>query len=84
MCDDQTVPAPKKRPTAADVARLSGVSTATVSYVLNRTAGQTIPEATRDRVLSAAHELGYVPSAFAQALARGASRGVILHFSELA
>ncbi|MFB7891843.1 LacI family DNA-binding transcriptional regulator [Microbacterium sp. NPDC056044] len=77
------MPAPKKRPTAADVARLSGVSTATVSYVLNRTAGQTIPEATRDRVLAAARELGYVPSAVAQALARGTSRAVILDFSDL-
>jgi DNA-binding LacI/PurR family transcriptional regulator len=72
-----------RRPTAADVARLSGVSTATVSYVLNRTSGQTIPDGTRDRVLAAARELGYVPSAHAQALARGRSQIVLVDLSEL-
>jgi len=33
-----------------DVARASGVSQATVSFVLNDAAGQTIPEPTRERV----------------------------------
>ena len=36
--------------TSADVARESGVSRTTVSYVLNGTAGVTISEATRERV----------------------------------
>lgn len=74
--------APRRRPTAADVARLSGFSTATVSYVLNRTNGQSIPKETRDRVRAAAEELGYVPSAHAQALARGTSNVVIVDLSE--
>lgn len=76
------MPERARRPTAADVARRSGVSTATVSYVLNRTPGQTIPEATRLRVLTACEELDYIPSAHAQALARGVSRVVLVDLSE--
>ena len=53
----------QRRVTSADVAREAGVSRATVSYVLNDTPHQTIPEATRQRVLDAAARLGYAPSA---------------------
>ncbi len=67
---DRPVPS---RPTSSDVARLAGVSRATVSYVLNDTQGQTIPEATRERVRAAATELGYRPSAAARTLRRGTS-----------
>ena len=49
-------------PTSADVARLAGVSRATVSYVLNNTAAVRISEPTRRRVREAAEELGYVPA----------------------
>jgi DNA-binding LacI/PurR family transcriptional regulator len=73
----------RRRPTAADVARVSGVSTATVSYVLNRTAGQKISEKTRQKVLAAAVELGYVQHAAAQTLARGVSRVVLLDMSAI-
>jgi DNA-binding LacI/PurR family transcriptional regulator len=73
----------RRRPTAQDVARLSGVSRATVSYVLNKTPGQTIPEATQRRVLEAADSLGYVPSAAAQALARGGTDVVIIDISDI-
>ena len=55
-----------KRPTATDVARRAGVSQATVSYVLNNNPRQAIPETTRRRVLTAADELGYTPSAAAR------------------
>jgi integrase len=48
-------PAPK----LVDVARRAGVSTGTVSAVLNRP--DSVPEATRARVQLAASELGYVP-----------------------
>jgi len=51
----------KPRVTSFDVARASGVSRATVSYVLNNTAGHPIPAETRQRVLKAAHELQYRP-----------------------
>ncbi len=61
------------RVTTADVARESGVSRTTVSYVLNDTAGAAISAATRQRVRAAAERLGYVPSAAARALRRGRS-----------
>jgi DNA-binding LacI/PurR family transcriptional regulator len=67
-----------RRSTAKDVARLSGVSSATVSYVLNNVQGQTIPPATRERVRAAAAELSYVPSAAAASLRRGHSRLVVV------
>ena len=67
-----------RRPTSADVARLSGVSRATVSYVLNETAGQRISTETRERVLAAVEELGYVSNRLARALKEGASRIVLL------
>lgn len=57
--------------TSADVARASGVSRTTVSYVLNGTAGAKISEATRERVREAARSLGYSPSAAARTLRRG-------------
>ena len=44
-----------------DVARHVGVSQATVSYVLNDTVDEHIPEDTRERVWSAIRELGYRP-----------------------
>ena len=67
-----------RRPTAADVAREAGLSRATVSYVLNDTPHQVIPEATRRRVLDAAAALGYTPSAAARALVSGRSDVVLL------
>ena len=67
-----------RRPTLADVASATGVSTATVSYVLNDKPGQSIPEHTRERVRAAAAELGYVRSGAARALARGRSDLVLL------
>lgn len=71
-------PRATRRVTAADVARASGVSRATVSYVLNNVAGQTIPLATRERVRDAAASLGYAPSAAAASLRRGHSRIVLV------
>ena len=71
-------PREKARPTAADVARLSGVSRTTVSYVLNDNPRQSIPDATRARVRDAAAALGYAPSAVAASLRRGHSHTVVL------
>ncbi|MFE1192665.1 LacI family DNA-binding transcriptional regulator [Streptomyces olivaceoviridis] len=65
-------------PTSADVARLAGVSRATVSYVLNNTSAVRISEATRRRVHEAARELGYVPHAAARSLRAGHSRMVLM------
>ncbi|WP_067819804.1 LacI family DNA-binding transcriptional regulator [Actinomadura kijaniata] len=67
-----------KRVTAADVARALGLSRATVGYVLNNTPGQTIPAATRERVLAEAERLGYRPHRAAQALASGRSMIILL------
>ena len=63
--------------TSADVARESGVSRTTVSYVLNANEGVVISEATRQRVRAAAVRLGYSPSAAARTLRRGKSDLVI-------
>lgn len=65
-------------PTSADVARLAGVSRATVSYVLNNTNAVRISEPTRRRVHEAAKELGYVPHAAARSLRAGHSRMVLM------
>jgi DNA-binding LacI/PurR family transcriptional regulator len=67
--EEATVP----RVTSADVARASGVSRTTVSYVLNAKSGVVITEATRQRVLEAAARMGYTPSAAARALRSGRS-----------
>ena len=52
--------------TISDVARLAGVTAATVSYVLSEK--QHISPATRERVLSAIEALGYRPNALARGL----------------
>ena len=62
-----------KRITSQDVARRAGVSRTTVSFVLNNAPGMQISAETRQRVLDAAADLGYVPDAAAQALASGRS-----------
>ncbi len=62
-----------RRPTQEDVARLAGVSRATVSYIINnRTDGNVrISEETRCRVLEAIEELGYRPNVLARSLRQG-------------
>lgn len=63
--------------TSADVARRSGLSRATVSYVLNEKEGRLISPEARNRVLLAAEELGYEPNAAARALRSGRSEIVV-------
>src|SRR5699024_9417061 len=65
-----------------DVAEEAGVSTATVSYVLNETPGQKISETTANRVRNAAKRLGYVTNPAAQMLARGKSHFVVVDMSD--
>jgi LacI family transcriptional regulator len=64
----------------SDVARLAGVSTATVSRVVSA-APYAVSPATRERVLDAARTLDYVPNALAQGLQKSTSPvvGVIVH-----
>jgi LacI family transcriptional regulator len=66
---------PARRPTQADIARLAGVSQATVSFVLNeRDADIRISPATRERVLAIMREWGYVANPSARSLAGGRNR----------
>ncbi|MBN1284356.1 MAG: LacI family DNA-binding transcriptional regulator [Anaerolineae bacterium] len=58
--------------TIKDVAKVAGVSTATVSYVLNNSFP--VSETTRQRVLEAARKLGYRPSIIARNLRANESR----------
>jgi len=58
----------RKRVTSKDVAEKVGVSRTTVSLVLNNVQGIQISPETRQKVIDAANELGYVPDAMAQAL----------------
>ncbi len=67
-----------QRVTSQDVADRAGVSRATVSYVLNNAAGQTISADTRARVLDAVADLGYTPHAAARQLRRGVSDLILL------
>ena len=57
-----------RRITQHEVARVAGVSQATVSMVLAGAQGHGIPQETFDRVMKVATELGYVPNHAAQAL----------------
>jgi DNA-binding LacI/PurR family transcriptional regulator len=66
-----------ERVTTADVAKVAGVSRATVSYVLNGTPNKSISLATQTKVKDAARELGFVPHASARALRLGHSELVL-------
>ncbi len=55
-------------PRIRDVAERAGVSTATVSLVLNGVTGSRVAAATRDRIQEAAAELGYRPNGLARSL----------------
>src|SRR5689334_6002200 len=70
----------QRPPTSADVAQLAHVSRATVSFVLNNVWDNRVSEETRERVLKAASELGYVPHAMARSLRAGRSNLVLMPF----
>jgi len=58
----------RKPPTSVDVARRAGVSQTTVSLVFREASSKRVGEATRDRVLAAAREIGYQPNHSARSL----------------
>lgn len=62
---------PRKKATQADVARVVGVSQATVSYVLNNQPAAGIATETRRRILDVAGQLGYVRDGLARSLRTG-------------
>jgi DNA-binding LacI/PurR family transcriptional regulator len=64
-----------------DVAREAGVSTATVSHVINKT--RFVSEEVRARVLEAIEQCGYYPNAHARTLASGRSKMIGLLVSDI-
>lgn len=67
----------RTRVTLADVARRSGVSTTTASYILNgRSTQMRIAAGTEDRVRAAATELGYRPDPSARSLRTRTTRSI--------
>ena len=73
-----------KRISIKDVAKEAGVSTSTVSYVLNDTPTESISEETRKRVAAAVRKLGYVPNLNARSLSSRRSNliGVLIPQTE--
>jgi DNA-binding LacI/PurR family transcriptional regulator len=69
----------ERRPTMADIANHLGVSRALVSIVFRGVEGAS--DATRQRVLEAAAELGYRPDSLAQGLRRNRSRNLGVLFA---
>ena len=67
--------------TIKDVARTAGVSTATVSAVINESAY--VSPALRARVLEAVRDLGYAPSQLARRLRTGASELIAIVVADL-
>ena len=65
-----------KKVTRDDVAKLAGVSSSVVSYVLNGT--NYVSEDKKKRVLQAVEQLHYTPNVFARSLRRGNSRQIAL------
>ncbi len=64
----------RRRPTITDVARRAGVSAAAVSFAVNDRPG--VSPITRERILAAARELGWQPSASARALTEARTRAI--------
>lgn len=62
-----------KRPTQKDIAKLAGVSQATVSFVLNGSAEERhrIPETTRERIQKVIADTGYVADPVARRMVKG-------------
>ena len=60
--------------TISDVARLAGVSTATVSHTINQT--RYVSEETRDKVYAAIRELRYTPDASARSFRTGKKKTI--------
>src|SRR5438477_3586019 len=72
--DGLIMPPVRGRPTITDVARLCGVTPATVSRVLNGKKKFTTSEAVREKILATAQKLGYVPDLAARNLNRRSTR----------
>jgi DNA-binding LacI/PurR family transcriptional regulator len=71
---EKSEPNPRRRPTIADVAERAGVSPALVSFAFNDRPG--VSADTRERILVAARELRWRPSASARALTQARTRAI--------
>lgn len=71
-------PGGRARPTSRDVARLAGVSQATVSLVLGEKWHGRVSAGTAETVRAAARELGYRPNLAARSLRLGRTRTALL------
>lgn len=68
---------PKSRVTIKDVARACGVSTQTISRVINKRSD--VSQITREKILAVIAQMGYQPSALAQGMRQGSKTfGVIV------
>ncbi|WP_250562057.1 LacI family DNA-binding transcriptional regulator [Sphaerisporangium fuscum] len=65
----------------ADVARHAGVSVSTVSHVINET--RVVKEETRQRVLDAINETGYIHNTIAKSLVSGSTKSIGLAISAI-
>jgi LacI family transcriptional regulator len=72
----------QRRPTMTDIATLTGVSQSTVSLVLNNATGAKFSETTRNKVLKAAHNLGYRLSAREPVLGSPDERNLIVYLAD--
>ena len=72
----------RRQARSRDVAKMAGVSRTTVSFVLNDVPGVKISEETRQRVLKAARQLNYYPTAAARSLASGKTHRIGLILGE--
>lgn len=71
-----------RRANMRDVAKLAGVSTATVSYVINQRPDQHISEATKKKVLQAINYLNYSPNPYASELNMLRTNTILLRTSK--
>lgn len=71
----------RKKAGIRDIAAQAGVSTTTVSYVLNQVEGKNISAETTERVLAAARRLNYTPNAAARLLRTGAAKNIAVRLT---
>lgn len=71
-----------KKPTNRDVAKLAGVSVATVSYIINGRDDQRISEATKKKVYQAINFLNYAPNPYAVGLNTKQPQSIVIRSSE--
>ncbi len=81
MTDDRNEPLKPKKATNRDVAKLAGVSVATVSYVVNGREDQHISEATKKKVYQAINFLNYSPNPYAVGLNSEQPQTVVIRSS---